>query len=469
MGSTFFGLNVALSGVVTQQRALNTVSHNLTNATTPGYSRQRVDTAANTPHPYPALNMPVGPGQLGTGVVATQHARLRDQFVDISFRGGASDAGNHGARADALSTIDTVIDEPGETGLTHLLSRFWGSWQALSLQPESAAARETVRHAGQALAQGFNDLSAQLTAAQAEAGQRIALGTARVNELSAQINELNQQIAMVVAVGQEPNDLRDRRDLLIDEMASYADVTVTEPGANGKVSIVIGSQLVVDGTTDTVGALAIDAAGAATVNGVATTVTSGKLRGWVDVRDTIVGGPTGYLVQVDTLAASVAASVNARHTAGFGLDGSTGIAFFNGASAATLGLSAAIVSSVDAIAASDSAANLPAGADNAIDLAQLQFVVQTIGTSTTTLDGFYQQLVARVGVDTDQAQRMTQVQQGVLDAAQARRDGVSGVNLDEEMADMVRFQKSYNAAARMITTLDEMLETIVNRMGVVGR
>ena len=169
------------------------------------------------------------------------------------------------------------------------------------------------------------------------------------------------------------------------------------------------------------------------------------------------------------LAASVAGSVNARHAAGVGLDGSTGIAFFTGATAATLATSAAINGSTDAIAASDTAGNLPSGADNAVDMAQLQFVVQTIGTATTTLDGFYQQMVARIGVDTDQASRMTQVQQGVLDAAQARRDGVSGVNLDEEMSDMVRFQKSYNAAARMITTLDEMLETIISRMGVVGR
>jgi flagellar hook-associated protein 1 len=469
MPSTFFGLNVALSGVVTQQRALNTVSHNLTNATTPGYSRQRVDTAASTPHPYPALNMPVGPGQLGTGVVATQHARLRDQFVDINFRASTSDVGNHGARADALTTIDTIVDEPGETGLTHLLSQFWGSWQALSLQPDSAAARETVRHAGQALGQGFNDLHAQLTAARAEADTRIGLGTQRVNELAGQVNELNKQIAMVVAVGQQPNDLRDQRDLLIDQIASFTDVTVTEPGANGKVSIAIGSQLLVDGTTDAVGPLAIDAAGAATVNGVATTVASGSLRGLVDVRDTVLGGPTGYLAQIDTLAASVAGSVNARHAAGVGLDGSTGIAFFTGATAATLATSAAINGSTDAIAASDTAGNLPSGADNAVDMAQLQFVVQTIGTATTTLDGFYQQMVARIGVDTDQASRMTQVQQGVLDAAQARRDGVSGVNLDEEMSDMVRFQKSYNAAARMITTLDEMLETIISRMGVVGR
>jgi flagellar hook-associated protein 1 len=469
MASTFFGLNVALSGVVTQQRALNTVSHNLTNATTPGYSRQRVDTAAATPHPYPAVNMPVGPGQLGTGVVATQHARLRDQFVDLSFRGGTADLGNHQARADALRTIDTVIDEPGETGITHLLSRFWGSWQALSLQPDSAAARETVRHAGQALAQGFNDLSTQLTASRAEADTRIGLGTARVNELAGQVNELNKQIAMVVAVGQEPNDLRDRRDLLIDQIAGYADVTVTEPGVNGKVSIAIGSQLLVDGTTDAIGPLAIDAAGAATVNGVPTTIASGSLRGLVDIRDTVIGGATGYLAQIDTLAASLAASVNARHAVGFGLDGSTGTAFFTGASASTLALSAAITASVDAIAASDSAGNVPAGADNAVGMAQLQFVVQAIGGSTTTLDGFYQQMVARIGVDTDQASRMAQVQQGVLDAAQSRRDGVSGVNLDEEMSDMVRFQKSYNAAARMVTALDEMLDTIISRMGVVGR
>ena len=127
------------------------------------------------------------------------------------------------------------------------------------------------------------------------------------------------------------------------------------------------------------------------------------------------------------------------------------------------------VGSTDKIAGSSTAAGLPGGADAAIGMAQLQYVVQTIGTATTTLDGFYGQFVAKIGVDTDQASRLHQVQSGVLDAAQARRDGVSGVNMDEEMTDMVRFQKSYNAAARMITTLDQMLETIITGMGVVGR
>jgi flagellar hook-associated protein 1 FlgK len=469
MGSTFFGLNTALSGVLTNQRALNTVSHNLTNATTPGYTRQRVETAAATPYTHPALNNAVAPGQVGTGVVATAHLRLRDQFVDLNYRSTSSDVGQWEARADAMQTLDAVIDEPGDTGITSLMSKYWSAWHALSLQPDSAAAREAVRSAGQTLAAGFNDLNRQLTQAQTEAGTRIDLGVQRVNEIAGQLNNLNQQIAMVVAVGQEPNDLRDQRDLLLDELATYSNMGVAESGPNGKVTVTIGNQILVDPSTDTVNALAIDAAGAATVGGNATALTSGKLRGLVDLRDTVIGGANGYIAQLDTMAAALAASVNARHAAGFGLVGSTGNAFFQGTTAATIALDGAIAGSTDAIAASSTAGGLPGGADAAVTMAQLQYVVQTIGTATTTLDGFYGQFVAMIGVDADQASRLHQVQSGVLDAAQARRDGVSGVNMDEEMTDMVRFQKSYNAAARMITTLDQMLETIITGMGVVGR
>ncbi|MBY0398094.1 MAG: flagellar hook-associated protein FlgK, partial [Thermoleophilia bacterium] len=206
-----------------------------------------------------------------------------------------------------------------------------------------------------------------------------------------------------------------------------------------------------------------------TVGGTPTTISSGSLRGLVDVRDAVIGGAGGYIAQLDALAGAVAASVNARHAAGFGLDGGTGRNFFSGTTAATIAVSAPVMASVDAIAASDTTAGLPGGADTSVAIAQLQFLVQPIGASTTTLDGFYQQMVARVGVDTDQANRMAAVQRGVLEAAGSRRDAVSGVNVDEELADMIRFQKSYNSAARMITTLDEMLETIVNRMGIVGR
>lgn len=468
MGSTFFGLNVALSGIVAQQRALNTVSHNIANATTPGFTRQRVDLAASMAHPLPGLNTAVGAGQLGTGVLAVQHSRVRDQFVDITVRTQAASVGQWTTRATALRSLDTMIDELGDTGLTSLLSAYWGSIQAVSLQPDSAAGREGVRAAGQNLVDGFRDLNARLVDAGSEADARIALQVARVNDLAGQINGLNQSIAIVVATGQQPNDLRDQRDLLVDELSGYADISVSQ-GAGDKLSIAVGTQLLLDSGSDTVNVMAVDATGAASVGGVPVTLTNGSLRGLVDLRDGVIGGPTGYIAQLDALAASLVASVNGVHSAGYGLDGSTGNDFFAGTTADTIAISTAVAGSVDTIAASATAGGVPADADNAVALAQLQFVVQTIGTSTTTIDGFYQQFVAKLGVDADQAYRMAYVQMGVLDAALARRESVSGVNLDEEAVDMVRFTKSYNAAARMVTAVDEMLETIINRMGIVGR
>src|SRR5690606_4659628 len=125
---------------------------------------------------------------------------------------------------------------------------------------------------------------------------------------------------------------------------------------------------------------------------------------------TVIGGPNGYIAQLDTMAAALVTAVNARHAAGVGLDGSTGTAFFQGATAATIALDPAIAASPDAIAASSSAADLPGGADAAIAMAQLQYVVSTIGGATTTLDGYYAQFVARIGVDTDQATRLHEVQ-----------------------------------------------------------
>ena len=150
-------------------------------------------------------------------------------------------------------------------------------------------------------------------------------------------------------------------------------------------------------------------------------------------------------------------------------DGSTSTAFFAGTDAAGMAVSTAVKGSTDAIAASSTAAGLPGDSGNAVKLAQLRFSVLTIDGATTTIDGAWGAWVSKLGSDTDQATRLREVQQNVLHVAQGRRDSVSGVNLDEEMADMVRFQKSYNAAARMVTTMDSMLETIVDRMGLVGR
>lgn len=477
MRSTFFGLNTAYSGLQTQRRLLDTTAHNVANVSTPGYTRQRVEIQATPAWPVPGLNRPAGAGQLGTGVEAIDHIRLRDQFADIQFRETNSSYGEWQARAETLEPLDTLLGEPGGAGLSDLLTAYWDSWQALSNQPESAAARESVRRAGEELAFGFNDMDAELVRIEAEADSRIANGVVHVNELAGQINALNVEIGRLVQVGLTPNDLLDQRDVLIDELSEYVDITVTEPGTDMQVTIAVNggggpiATPLVDSVAGVVSPLAIDAAGNATVGGVpggGIALDSGRLKGLVDARETVI---PGYRATLDTLAADIVAQVNAVHSAGYGLDGVTGRDFFDpaGVTAATIALDAALAGSTDVLAASATAGDVPGGSDNAIALAQLQFDSHLIGGQTTTIDGFHASWVSQVGLDVDQAMRMAELQQGVLDGATERRDRVGGVNLDEEITDMLRFQESYNAAARMMTTMDEMLETIVSRMGVVGR
>lgn len=469
MPSTFFGLNTALSGLVAQQRALNTTTHNIANVNTEGYTRQRVNMETSIPFSNPALNTPVGPGQLGTGVQIADYARLRDQFVDVQFRAQTAAQGQFQARSDALARLNDVVDEPGDTGLTGLLGKFWTGWQSLSLNPESPSVREAVRAAGEQLATGFTETRAQLVASQNEANTRITATTDEINLIAGQVNDLNQAIAKVVAVGQAPNDLLDQRDLLIDRIAKSANAAVTPVGTTGKVTVAIGGQVLINGATDTVNNVSVSGTGVVTVGAAVAAVTDGALRGYIDVRDTVIGGATGYLANLDTLAATVITEVNSRHSTGFALDGTTGNAFFAGTDAATIAIAPGVAGSTDKIAAANAAGELPGGGDNAVDLAQLKMLVLPIGTATATIDGYWGSMVSRLGVDTDQAQRLAAVQQSVLDVATSRRDSASGVSMDEEVADMVRFQQSYNAAARMITTLDGLLETIVNRMGLVGR
>lgn len=467
MRSTFFGLSSALTGIMAHQRALDTVNHNVGNTDTPGFSRQRVELGAAPAYTNPAWNTPTTPGQVGTGTQVNQLIRVRDQFIDVQFRDQNAKLGTFEAQSDALERLNQIIDEPGDTGLTNQLGKYWASWQALSTRPEGAAQRESLRAAADALAQGFQDTRTRLVESQTEATARLNATVTDVNRWVGQINELNKEIFKVQALGHTPNDMMDQRDVLIDNISKTGNLTVTT-AANGKVSLNLGNQVLLDGTSDTARTVAL-AGGNVTVGGTAATITEGTLPGLLGIRDTVIGGAQGYIAKLDALATSVITETNTRHSAGFGLDGSTGTNFFAGTDASDIAVSAAVKGSTDVIAASATAADLPGGSGNAVSMAQLRFANLVIGGTTSTIDGAWGAWVSKLGSDTDQAGRLREVQQNVLHVATSRRDAVSGVSLDEEMADMVRFQKSYNAAARMITTMDGILETIVTRMGLVGR
>ena len=228
MPSTFGGLYISLRAMQAQQRALETSSHNIANATTPGFSRQRAVMATTAPWPVPSLNMPSGAGQVGTGVEVSHIERIRASFLDDQIRNELVKLGEWEQRADALDQVEAIFMEPTETGLNTLISQFWESWQELSKDPESSAVRTTVVETANSLADAFQHTHLQLSQLQDELGRLIDIELSQVNDLTSQIAALNKQIVNIKAADLSPNDLMDTRDLLLDELSKLVNIKVVE-------------------------------------------------------------------------------------------------------------------------------------------------------------------------------------------------------------------------------------------------
>ncbi|RPJ96816.1 flagellar hook-associated protein FlgK [Rummeliibacillus sp. TYF005] len=234
MSSTFMGLETSKRGLTTQQTALYTVGHNIANANTDGYSRQRVNMEATMGFPGVGMNAPKVPGYLGTGVQAGSITRIRDQFIDNQYRQETTKLGYWSSKSDAVSQMEDVLSEPSEYGLNKAFDNFYASLQDLSAKPDSAATRAVVAQRGEHLADSFNYISTQLTQIQTNLKNEISAESGKVNSIIEQIAALNQQIGNVEPNGYLPNDLYDARDSLLDQLSEYFNVTVdyTKSGGN---------------------------------------------------------------------------------------------------------------------------------------------------------------------------------------------------------------------------------------------
>lgn len=242
MSSTFMGLETSKRGLTTQQTALYTVGHNISNANTDGYSRQRVNMEATNGFPGVGMNAPKVPGYLGTGVQAGSITRIRDQFIDNQYRQETSKLGYWSAKSDAVSQMEDVLSEPSEYGLNKAFDNFYASLQDLSAKPESAATRAVVAQRGEHLADSFNYISTQLTQIQTNLKNEISTESGKVNSIIKQIAALNQQIGNVEPNGYLPNDLYDARDSLLDQLSEYFNVTVDyTPSGGNALAIAEGS------------------------------------------------------------------------------------------------------------------------------------------------------------------------------------------------------------------------------------
>ncbi|HAA89837.1 MAG TPA: flagellar hook-associated protein FlgK, partial [Peptococcaceae bacterium] len=246
MRSTFFGIELAKRGLQAQQRALDVTGHNVANANTPGFTRQEAVLATETPYPVPGLNMPWGAKQIGTGVEVAEIRRLRDSFIDLQVRHENKALGYWEARENALEKIEVILNEPSDSGLRSVLEAFWQSLEELSKNPESLAVRSVVRQRGLALTETFNHLDCQLRELQDDLDNSVRVKVNEVNSLGRQIADLNQQILKIEVTGARANDLRDRRDVLLDQLARIINIQAYEDD-KGLAQVIIGGRPLVQG------------------------------------------------------------------------------------------------------------------------------------------------------------------------------------------------------------------------------
>ncbi len=450
--STFLGLETTLRGILAQQRAIDVAGHNIANASTVGYTRQRADLVTT-----PAFT-DVPAGQLGTGVDVAQYTRVRSDFLDIQLRAQTMRKGYASAQQDGLNQIELSLSEPSDTGLSALFGKYWSAWQNLSNAPEDPATRQALVQSAATLANGFNGLASQLTTIQSQTTQDQTLTVNQINSIGTQIGALTGSIKAAELAGEQPNDLLDKRDVLIDQLSELGNVSISTtagtPGTLGAIDVSIGGTLLVTDTTASTVALPL------------ASLTSGKLAGLQAVINAISDPVVGYLTKLNQLAATLASATNTQHALGTDLAGNPGGNFFSvtpGNEAATIAVDPLILASPALVAASSTGA--PGDAGNALALADLQQQPLVAGA---TIDGTYSSLVTQIGSDSQQAKQNLANASSLVDALENRRQSVSGVSLDEEMTSLLQFQRGFQASARALNAMDQMIDELINRTGRVG-
>lgn len=516
--STFHGLEVARKALFAQQRGLYTTGHNIANVNTEGYSRQRSNFVASAPYPPQTFFKPKIPGQMGTGVEIGTVQRVRDQFLDFQYRLENSRTSYWAKRSEAMSRMEELLNEPSENGLATTIDRFWQSLHDLVDNVDNAGARSVVAHRGLAVAETLNYLSRSLQSIRADLKDQIEVSVGHVNSLVRQINDINGQIVKIEPHGLLPNDLYDERDRLIDELSKYVNVRVhytsSSEGApeiaDGLASIeLLDSQ----GNSIGNGVFLLDVRGVGSLKDSVNEfkveysdsghneVTRISVSGYDGVEDLALldaigsisalvkaygyenpdEGEVNYpyiLDQLDQLARALAEEFNNQHEKGFDVangeqvvhffvntDGDTDPALIT---AENLTVNQEILNNPNLIAAS-----LPGegsqNANNALALAEVFDKPNTTYLNGASIRDFYTLLIGEIGVKGQEAMRMKENTEVLRVQVDEQRQSVTAVSLDEEMTNLIKFQHAYNAAARNITALDEMLDRIINNMGLVGR
>lgn len=562
MSGLFATLNTSKGGMFAQQQYINVTSHNISNANTEGFSRQHI--VLQTARPQTIAG---GAGQIGTGVTVSSIERTRNQFLDYQIRKESSLLGNYGVRQDYLSEIEGIFNEPSDTGISELMSEFFDAWQTLSKNPEKSDARTVVAQKAKALADELNHTYKKLNDTKDNAAKEIQTNLFEVNTILDQLNSINKEIITVTIAGNNPNDLLDSRDLLLDELSTKFGIDTRNQILNGitckpedndsmnlirnkdsqdinKLGFVNKLTKNPDGSYDieyykngdttsdknkvtltgvtlseeqyenlnngrvlvTEEDGSVNLTGGALNNDQIFNPSSGRLGGLQSIHE----DAESYIEQANTLAKTLAFAVNAIHTegiadkdkqpffvnSGVAPDKYKDVTTYNGITAGNITMNSEILNNVMLIQAGANKGSGSTDGDRALALASLRdfglnidsiqsgkkgaddykyvdFVKEHFETTAgevpkfktidggVKVEGFFKNTINKLGVQSEEATRIVKNQNTLLKGLLERRLSTSGVSLDEEAINLVQFQHAFQANAKVITTVDQLLDVVI--------
>jgi flagellar hook-associated protein 1 len=458
MGTLSASLNIATQSLQAEQTAIQTTTNNIANVNTPGYSRQVANFDDNSP-------VQVGNLTLGSGVNISQITSLRDAVLDLRVNQETQQQGSLNSFISAGQQIQSLFNETSGSGLQAPLTAFFNSLSQLSANPSDLNTRQAVLTAAQNLASAFNQASTNLSQIQSSEDLDVTQSVSQINTLTSQIAAVNTQVSAAVGAGQNPGPFIDQRQQLINQLSGLVDVSSIDAG-NDSLTLTTssGAPLVVGGqsfqlttqTNPTTGFQDVYSQG----TDITSSITSGALAGQIQIRDQEI--PT-TLSSLDSLASSLATAVNTQNQQGFDLNGNAGGNIFvpppAGGAGAAQSLAVAITDP-SLIAASGGPAPGSSG-DNTNANALVNIQNQTIVNGQTPINA-YSDLVFKIGNDVSTAQSNQSSGALVLQQLTNLQQGVSGVDVNEESANLIRFQAAYQASAQVAGIIDELLQTTID-------
>jgi flagellar hook-associated protein 1 len=465
MAGLFDILGIAARSLQTQQTAISVTGNNLANSSNPAYARQRAVIIES-------MSSPSSAGLVGTGSEVETIQQIRSALLDGQIQSEGSTMGYWQQQQQALQTVQADLGQEITTstaaggtttsqGISAALTDLFGSFQSLSTDPTSMAQRQVVLMQASNLAGQFNQVSQELGSLRATLNDTLQSNVTDVNGLLSDIAGLNGQISTTeLQTNGTANDLRDLRQQKIEQLSSLVKVD-TATQSDGTVNVSIGGELLVSGSSVTDTLQTYDAGGGqllvqTATGGTALTLGGGSMQGIIDVRD---GSLATLSSNLDTLANQLITQVNTIHDAGYSLTGSTGAKFFEGSDAGTISVNTALLNDPSLLQASGTKG---VTGDNQVALQLAQLASQPLaGLGNQTLGQSYDASVATLGQALSSANGNVSDQQIVQNMLQQQRDSVSGVSIDEEMTNLMTYERAYQASAQVITVVDSLLATLM--------